>query len=365
MHKKPERYGKEKKRFFQLEPPESGASDFAEFVYYQDIPIQRGIARKGAIAISASSSVESQGREIMIKNVDRKWVLIAKTEVEAAWWCVLLNRSKDGVPGWAVQKSYAIDHSFSVAMQTHNTRQRSATPMEAEATVPSPAAPVPATMVAVPEQPSAPAPKPVSGSVQVASTTEAAAQAHNTAAPSVPRRVQSSLRRASVCVRPISRAPKVPPPIAPRKSSSAGDSEESDTYVALGEYACEEGEGTLDLRAGEKIKVLDKAGGTGEPDEWWFVQQENGSQGWCPASFLSEDRRSVRPTPSTEVDAVTVLRLVRASYDSAAQSPDELAFARGEMIEVIAEADEYGWCRGRIKGKVGIFPANYVEEDMM
>lgn len=329
---------------------------------------------QGAIAITASSSVESQGREIMIKNVDRKWVLIAKTEIEAAWWCLLLSRSKQGIPSWAAQKSYTIDLSYSVAMPAQSG-QRRATPTEMAPppTAPSPsqavAAPIATTVVAVVEepadrkqQPPAPAPKPGGAKAEKLAP---AVQERNKVAPSIPKRSQSSMRRASVCVRPVSQAPKAPPPIAPRKSLSLDEPETAESYVALAEYACEEGEGTLDFGAGEKIKVVDKSGGTGEPDEWWFVKQTNGSTGWCPASFLSEDLGSAGPTTDAQADTVTVLRMVRASYDSSASTPDELSFGRGEMIEVLAEADEYGWCRGRIHGKVGIFPANYVEDDMM
>ncbi|XP_061461568.1 unconventional myosin-Ie-like isoform X2 [Rhineura floridana] len=51
----------------------------------------------------------------------------------------------------------------------------------------------------------------------------------------------------------------------------------------------------------------------------------------------------------------------RALYAYDAQDTDELSFNAHEFIEIIKE-DPSGWWRGRIRGKEGLFPGNYVEK---
>ena len=33
----------------------------------------------------------------------------------------------------------------------------------------------------------------------------------------------------------------------------------------------------------------------------------------------------------------------------------------GDMFEKLEDEDEQGWCKGRKDGKVGLYPANYIE----
>lgn len=52
--------------------------------------------------------------------------------------------------------------------------------------------------------------------------------------------------------------------------------------------------------------------------------------------------------------------VVEALYDIEAEADDELSFKAGDMIEVLETSDD-GWWKGRVHGKEGLFPVNYVK----
>ena len=49
-------------------------------------------------------------------------------------------------------------------------------------------------------------------------------------------------------------------------------------------------------------------------------------------------------------------------YDYEAQQEDELTITPGDTIHVLQKIDA-DWWEGNLNGRIGIFPANYVEEN--
>ncbi|KAK0400799.1 hypothetical protein QR680_015457 [Steinernema hermaphroditum] len=48
-------------------------------------------------------------------------------------------------------------------------------------------------------------------------------------------------------------------------------------------------------------------------------------------------------------------------YDYTPVEDDEIKLEKGEIIEVLSEPDQLGWCYGRKDGQKGLFPASYVQ----
>ncbi|KAK6624584.1 hypothetical protein RUM44_011443 [Polyplax serrata] len=67
-----------------------------------------------------------------------------------------------------------------------------------------------------------------------------------------------------------------------------------------------------------------------------------------------------KPRPPVKPKPITLPRC-KAIYDYMAQDLDELSFEPGDVIDIIKE-HEGGWWQGRLRGKEGLFPSNYVEK---
>lgn len=67
--------------------------------------------------------------------------------------------------------------------------------------------------------------------------------------------------------------------------------------------------------------------------------------------------RGKKPPPAPKPNIANC----RAIYDYDATDADELNLKEGDVVEIIKE-DSSGWWKGRIRGKEGVFPYNYVEK---
>ncbi|NWS78784.1 VAV protein, partial [Crotophaga sulcirostris] len=61
--------------------------------------------------------------------------------------------------------------------------------------------------------------------------------------------------------------------------------------------------------------------------------------------------------------AVRSFGSAKARYDFCARDRTELTLREGDVIRVLSKKGHPGWWKGEIYGRVGWFPANYVEED--
>eukprot|EP00043_Microstomoeca_roanoka_P001477 m.32950 g.32950 ORF g.32950 m.32950 type:complete len:129 (-) comp10840_c0_seq3:263-649(-) len=64
------------------------------------------------------------------------------------------------------------------------------------------------------------------------------------------------------------------------------------------------------------------------------------------------------PPPDSSVG-----RPVRAIYDYVPEEEEEITLKVGDVLRLIEEEDEQGWCKGvTVDGHAGLFPACYVED---
>lgn len=242
LHKKPEKVGREKKRFFQLEPAEDGGSSSCRLCYYIDAKQGVAVDLKGAVALNSATKIELKGGVgyILITNDTRTFQLIAKNDTEAHWWKAMFEKAKEGL---VTERVYC--------------------PLE----LPSSDAETIKAVMALTEG-------------EVTDFVNAASLASRTTPDDDDdgNLVASAVKRASLVLpaededEDDDALPTLP----------AGD-EIDEKHAVIQEYKCEEGEGTLDVKIGDVVTIEEKGS-----EGWWYAVLNPSNQGWMPASMCNE-----------------------------------------------------------------------------
>ncbi|XP_053312507.1 intersectin-1 isoform X1 [Spea bombifrons] len=119
----------------------------------------------------------------------------------------------------------------------------------------------------------------------------------------------------------------------------------------------------LTLAPGQLILIRKK-----NPGGWWEGElQARGKKrqiGWFPANYVKllspGTNKTTTPTEPPKPAALPPTCQVIGMYDYIAQNDDELAFTKGQVINVLNKEDP-DWWKGELNGQVGLFPANYVK----
>ncbi|KAK5079835.1 actin binding protein [Exophiala xenobiotica] len=161
-------------------------------------------------------------------------------------------------------------------------------------------------------------------------------------------------------------APEAPP-------SPAADGAETDNGErARAEYDYEAQEDNeVSFTEGEILTDIQKI----DPD-WWVVTNSKGQQGLVPANYLQileEDDHVPASTQPAANQAPTAPvaehntnpaqnqgKRAKAMYDYEAGEDNEISFPEDAIITSVEFPDD-DWWQGEYKGKVGLFPAAYVE----
>ena len=69
---------------------------------------------------------------------------------------------------------------------------------------------------------------------------------------------------------------------------------------------------------------------------------------------------NLKETADDAADTDPILCKATAQYDYDANGDDELTFKEGDVIDVTEMDDDDGWWHGKLNGKFGAFPYNYV-----
>ncbi|XP_061687100.1 proto-oncogene vav-like [Syngnathoides biaculeatus] len=77
----------------------------------------------------------------------------------------------------------------------------------------------------------------------------------------------------------------------------------------------------------------------------------------------AEQSNDHKPRDAPKGGGSRTFSMARARYNFSARDRSEVSLREGDTIRILSRKGHSGWWKGEVYGKVGFFPANYVEED--
>eukprot|EP00126_Sphaerothecum_destruens_P011472 Sdes_comp20914_c0_seq2m18252 len=172
-----------------------------------------------------------------------------------------------------------------------------------------------------------------------------------------------------------------------QQDASHADAVETNLFLrALYDYVASEQDG-LSFSMGDVIQVVSKS------ESGWWKGVLNGHEGWFPSNYVDLDSDSEEGNPALSPSSLAAAAISSASIEEAAQEEqgevfeeafDELSsvevattacvlhdyeamnegdisLKEGDVVRILRKVND-GWWQGELCGKIGMFPANYVEE---
>lgn len=114
-----------------------------------------------------------------------------------------------------------------------------------------------------------------------------------------------------------------------------------------------------------KLEVDDVIDVLSEVEEGWWKGKLGDKIGVFPSNFVEEimDSQTVGTRkPRTSSREENMKEMCRVLFPYEAANDDELTLKEGDLITLLSrEVPDQGWWRGELRGKVGVFPDNFVE----
>ncbi|CAH1099576.1 unnamed protein product [Psylliodes chrysocephalus] len=128
---------------------------------------------------------------------------------------------------------------------------------------------------------------------------------------------------------------------------------DNDKVIVEYDYMAKEPD-ELTIRKGDIITdVVKKQGG------WWEGVLKD-KKGMFPDNFVRPLDKDSSVVLRNQKD-VTRIRQCRVIFSYNQDHEDELNLKVGDVIDIVGEEEE-GWWKGALKGKIGVFPSNFVKE---
>ncbi|KAK0161389.1 hypothetical protein PV327_009865 [Microctonus hyperodae] len=99
-----------------------------------------------------------------------------------------------------------------------------------------------------------------------------------------------------------------------------------------------------------------------EVEEGWWSGRLHGRAGVFPSNFVSPPVPEEIERQQINKDRNVAEEYCRVLFSYAAANEDELSIVEGDLVKILSrDAPDKGWWKGSLRGKVGLFPDNFVK----